>query len=142
MRVARASYAGKALSERYRAPRAARLADEMRLNGSEPPTLREERGTADDGKTRGKFERGAGAWLRRAACLHEDPELFFPKGYGLYASVELEWARQVCDKCPVSTECLLLALATEETEGMWGGKSPEERRILKKTGGWRQLVAE
>jgi len=67
-------------------------------------------------------------WRRAAACLGTDPELFWPDtGY----STE---AQTICDGgpttpgCPVKTECLRYALATGQTEGIWGGLSPAERQ--------------
>lgn len=37
-------------------------------------------------------------------------------------------AKQVCRGCPVRRECLEHALAARETDGVWGGLTPEERR--------------
>lgn len=37
-------------------------------------------------------------------------------------------ARSICETCPVITECLALGL--DEEEGIWGGRLPEERRLL------------
>jgi hypothetical protein len=34
----------------------------------------------------------------------------------------------VCDSCPVAEQCLAHAIEHNETSGMWGGWTPEERR--------------
>ncbi|MDH2429629.1 WhiB family transcriptional regulator [Sphaerisporangium sp. TRM90804] len=68
------------------------------------------------------------AWLRRAACLSEDPELFFPisaKGPG---HTQLERAKAVCHRCPVQATCLDYAMDTGQEYGIWGGTDPDERR--------------
>lgn len=67
----------------------------------------------------------AATWRRDAACLDEDPELFFA---GDDASVAA--AKQVCARCPVRSECLETALAVNEMHGVWGGMAEGERRRL------------
>ncbi|MFJ4713983.1 WhiB family transcriptional regulator [Streptomyces sp. NPDC088785] len=69
-------------------------------------------------------------WLDWAACTHEDPELFFPVGSAGPAVQDAEAAKQVCRRCPVVTECLDWAVATGQTNGVWGGTSERERARL------------
>ncbi|MDL2078614.1 WhiB family transcriptional regulator [Streptomyces sp. GXMU-J15] len=69
-------------------------------------------------------------WLRRAACVDEDPELFFPVGRSGPALREAADAKRVCAGCPVSTQCLDFALHTGEVAGIWGGTCEEERAVL------------
>ncbi|NGO45459.1 WhiB family transcriptional regulator [Streptomyces sp. YC419] len=69
-------------------------------------------------------------WLRRAACADEDPELFFPVGTTGPALHEVEAAKEVCARCPVSYQCLTWALDTGQTSGVWGGTCEEERAAL------------
>ena len=38
-------------------------------------------------------------WRHRAACLDEDPELFFPIGNTGPALLQIEEAKQVCRRC-------------------------------------------
>jgi len=62
-----------------------------------------------------------------ANCRDHDPDLFFPPpnvwdGY--------EVARTICADCTVREECLEMALAENLTHGMFGGKSPGERRDI------------
>jgi len=40
-------------------------------------------------------------WRHRAACLSEDPELFFPIGNTGPALAQIEEAKKVCARCAV-----------------------------------------
>jgi WhiB family transcriptional regulator, redox-sensing transcriptional regulator len=71
-------------------------------------------------------------WLDRAACLEEDPELFFPIGTTGHAVRQVELAKAVCGGCGVRGECLDWALATAQDAGVWGGLSEEERRTIRR----------
>lgn len=39
-------------------------------------------------------------------------------------------AKTYCKRCPVENECLISALINREQWGIWGGKTPTERRRL------------
>lgn len=67
-------------------------------------------------------------WRQRAACRHEDPDLFFPIGTSGPALLQTERAKAVCGRCPVREPCLEWAVNTDQTLGVWGGTSEEERR--------------
>ncbi|MFF8190687.1 WhiB family transcriptional regulator [Streptomyces bobili] len=71
-------------------------------------------------------------WRQRAACRHEDPELFFPIGTSGPALLQTEQAKAVCSRCPVRAQCLEWALETDQSLGVWGGRSETERRALKR----------
>ena len=71
-------------------------------------------------------------WRHRATCLTEDPELFFPIGNTGPAQQQTEEAKKVCERCEVINECLEWALRTGQDHGVWGGKSEDERRALKR----------
>ncbi len=73
-------------------------------------------------------------WLRSAACVGEDPELFFPVGTTGPALREIEEAKRVCARCPVTPECLDWALDNGPMSGVWGGTCEEERDALLRTG--------
>jgi WhiB family redox-sensing transcriptional regulator len=50
-------------------------------------------------------------WRHKAVCRDEDPELFFPpmeQRTGTLA--QIADAKLVCNRCPVTTECLTWAL--------------------------------
>ncbi|MGH8896870.1 MAG: WhiB family transcriptional regulator [Egibacteraceae bacterium] len=72
-------------------------------------------------------------WRDRAACLDEDPALFFPIGVTGPALDQTEQAKAVCRDCPVRAQCLDWALATGQDAGVWGGTSEDERRQLRRT---------
>ncbi|MDQ0687748.1 WhiB family redox-sensing transcriptional regulator [Streptomyces achromogenes] len=72
-------------------------------------------------------------WLRVAACVGEDPEMFFPVGTAGPALREAEAAKRVCARCPVSAECLSYALGSGQTSGVWGGTGEQERVALLRT---------
>lgn len=77
-------------------------------------------------------------WMGRAACRDLDPALFFPQrdentDRGDNYAPE---ARAACAGCPVAAECLMYALNNAERHGLWGGKSPKQRRTIR-----RQLIA-
>jgi WhiB family transcriptional regulator, redox-sensing transcriptional regulator len=71
-------------------------------------------------------------WRHRAACLEEDPELFFPIGNTGPALLQIEEAKAVCRRCEVVETCLRWALETGQDAGVWGGLSEDERRALKR----------
>lgn len=71
-------------------------------------------------------------WLDRAACLHEDPELFFPVGSTGPALRDEQAAKRICARCPVISECLSWALRTGQTSGVWGGTGELERAKLRR----------
>ena len=71
-------------------------------------------------------------WRHKAACLDEDPELFFPIGNTGPALLQIEEAKQVCRRCDVRDACLQWALEAGQDHGVWGGLSEDERRALKR----------
>jgi len=77
------------------------------------------------------------SWRNRAACLDEDPELFFPVGNTGPAVDQIEQAKLVCQRCEVIETCLNWAIDSRQDAGVWGGLSADERRALK----WRTARA-
>jgi WhiB family transcriptional regulator, redox-sensing transcriptional regulator len=69
-------------------------------------------------------------WADHAACLREDPELFFPNGNSGPALIQIEEVKAVCNRCPVVDACLRFALENGMTAGVWGGLTEGERRAL------------
>lgn len=69
-------------------------------------------------------------WVSQAACVTEDPELFFPVGTSGPALWQIEDAKQVCRRCDVIDACLEWALSAGEHAGVWGGRSELERQAL------------
>lgn len=60
-------------------------------------------------------------WRAKAACLDLDTELFFPSGSTGPALDQAEQAKAICQRCPVVTQCLEWALATNQDAGIWAG---------------------
>jgi WhiB family redox-sensing transcriptional regulator len=71
-------------------------------------------------------------WRDEAACLKENPELFFPIGTTGPAVGQVERAKRVCAGCPVRQDCLQWALSAGVDHGVWGGLDDLERRALKR----------
>lgn len=74
----------------------------------------------------GEYDDSDDDWGERAACIDEDPELFFPLS-GWSAD-----AKRVCARCPVTEQCLQFSLDTRSDDGVWGGLSEGERRSLRR----------
>lgn len=67
------------------------------------------------------------AWMAESLCAQVDPELFFPdKG------ASTKEAKKVCQKCPVTSECLEYAMSSDDRYGVFGGLSERDRRKLRK----------
>ncbi len=71
-------------------------------------------------------------WRDRAACLDEDPELFFPIGNTGPAIAQIEGAKVVCRRCEAVDTCLKRTNESGQDAGVWGGMSEDERRALKR----------
>lgn len=70
-------------------------------------------------------------WMLRAACRGMDPAIFYPTATGNGADgrgTNYDEARDTCASCPVTVECEAHALRWREEFGVWGAKSPKERR--------------
>jgi WhiB family transcriptional regulator, redox-sensing transcriptional regulator len=59
------------------------------------------------------------------------PDAYFPKKGDSGPSGELKWAKKMCQSCPVVNECLAYAVKYED-EGIWAGKSPVERKAIRR----------
>ena len=77
---------------------------------------------------------GAGRtdWRDDAACRQLDPDLFFPVSTSGASLMDIEAAKRVCQRCPVTTPCLRWALDLGQVSGIWGGTTEEERRALRR----------
>jgi WhiB family transcriptional regulator, redox-sensing transcriptional regulator len=58
-------------------------------------------------------------------CARRDPEIWFPDH-----AVGARKAKELCAGCPSKTPCLAFAVRHNITDGVFGGASPNERRIL------------
>jgi WhiB family transcriptional regulator, redox-sensing transcriptional regulator len=68
-------------------------------------------------------------WEMSAACRGMDTSAFYPadKERGVARRVREAKAKAICRQCPVITQCLQWAIATNEPWGLWGGQSRDER---------------
>ena len=73
-----------------------------------------------------------GEWWTLAACRSADPDLFFPISQSGPAAMQIRRAKAVCAQCAVRPECLRYALAADPLQGVWGGLSEEERRLMRR----------
>lgn len=69
-----------------------------------------------------------GEWADRGLCrTHPDPDLWFPE-----RGESVVEAKEICQVCPVRSECLEHAVRYGEKHGIWGGRSERERRRMRK----------
>lgn len=73
------------------------------------------------------------AWRQDAACVAVATETFFPIGLTGQALDQTRMAKRVCASCPVSNCCLEFALRTNQDHGVWGGRTEEERRTIRRS---------
>ncbi len=71
-------------------------------------------------------------WRELALCKDTSPELFFPVGNTGTALDAISLAKTVCHRCPSEEECLEYALDSNQDNGVWGGRSEEERRLIRR----------
>ncbi len=79
------------------------------------------------------------SWMSRGACQREDPELFFPGAGGGTAVIQVRAAKAVCGACAVRSPCLSFAIDTRQ-DGIWGGATADERRVLGSRASRRSLA--
>lgn len=87
------------------------------------------------------------AWQDDAACRHTDPSVFFPMPmptsmarHGRRKALrknKVKWQEKrdvviaaYCDTCSVEQECLEYALTLRINDGIWGGTTNDERRVI------------
>jgi WhiB family transcriptional regulator, redox-sensing transcriptional regulator len=73
------------------------------------------------------------SWRDHAACRDADPDLFFPISTTGPALHQVDQAKRICQACPVRTPCLNWALDHGQVTGIWGGKTEEERIVIRRT---------
>ena len=67
-------------------------------------------------------------WRAAGACMHTDPDLFFPISANGRALEQIAKAKALCAGCPVRQECLDFAYKHNVMHGIWGGTTPEDRQ--------------
>ncbi|MGW5537312.1 WhiB family transcriptional regulator [Streptomyces sp. NPDC004009] len=71
-------------------------------------------------------------WRDRAACVGEDPEIFFPLSDLMTPGAEASLARAICRRCPVIIDCRTWALDHGEDDGIWGATTAAQRRSIRR----------
>ncbi|MDR6974349.1 WhiB family redox-sensing transcriptional regulator [Streptomyces sp. 3330] len=71
-------------------------------------------------------------WRDQAACLGEDPEIFFPLSDIAAPGTEASLARAVCRRCAVLLACRDWALEHGEDDGIWGATTAAQRRSIRR----------
>lgn len=70
-------------------------------------------------------------WRAQAACAGDpSPEAFFAVGES--GSADTARVKSLCAACPVRADCLLYAVETAQTFGVWGGLDADERRLIRR----------
>lgn len=69
------------------------------------------------------------SWAQHAACIGKPPDWWYPTDGR--RTPEVLQALAICDRCPVQDECLRHAIRTNETDGIWGGRSERQRRRIR-----------
>ena len=72
------------------------------------------------------------SWRELAACTAHDPNLFFPVGDTGPALEQIAQAKQICAECPIKVECLTYAIESNQVNGVWGGTTEQERRLMRR----------
>lgn len=67
-------------------------------------------------------------WQLDAACLGDDQ----PNDWFIERDSDIDRALAVCAVCPVRVECLAHALANGEDVGIWGGKTQDDLRAIRR----------
>ncbi len=68
---------------------------------------------------------GEDAFYDEAACVGENPDLFFADG-GYKAAMD------ICERCPVKFECREFAVARPWLAGIWGATTANERDRIRR----------
>ena len=67
-------------------------------------------------------------WRSSGACRSADPDLFFPSAGRGQAERQIARAKMICAGCRVRRECLEFAMTHDQTYGIWGGTTVEDRQ--------------
>jgi WhiB family redox-sensing transcriptional regulator len=75
-------------------------------------------------------------WREKGACwgitISPETDYWYPEEDDEDKALKIETAKAICSQCPVLDECFEYALEYEDEFGIWGGKTPRERRAYKR----------
>ncbi|WP_229675954.1 WhiB family transcriptional regulator [Hoyosella rhizosphaerae] len=63
--------------------------------------------------------------VRALPCHQEDPDLWFSAN-----PADLEYAKALCNSCPLKAHCLASALERQEPWGVWGGEIFDQGTVV------------
>ena len=74
------------------------------------------------------------AWMKDAACIGTDPDLWFEPGAESGQARQRREARTraICGGCPSRIPCLDFAVSQPDLAGFWGGVTEEGRRHMRR----------
>ena len=72
---------------------------------------------------------GVPTWRDDAVCRGFEISVFFPDESDAAA---ITHAKEICGTCPVRQDCLSYAVEHNQTDGIWGGTTRQERRRLRR----------
>lgn len=78
--------------------------------------------------TRTQWQGSPTAEPREPACDSAHARLFFPVQGTALRDGQIRAAKGICGRCPVRSDCLSMGM--DESDGIWGGTTPAERRSL------------
>lgn len=67
-------------------------------------------------------------WMEEALCKRIDNSFWYPPLDSSTPEAYYSIGRELCHRCPVWKDCLTAGI--NETWGMWGGLTPQERTVL------------
>lgn len=72
------------------------------------------------------------AWQQKGLCREVTSDIFFYEDQerGENKQARISQARAICSICPVKNECLEFSIRTNQSHGMWGGLTQDERKEL------------
>lgn len=71
----------------------------------------------------------------------EDPDTWFPKGWGDQHREQIQNAQYGCSRCPITEQCLEEALTDGDEHGIRGGLTPNQRARIRGTARIRRKPA-
>jgi WhiB family transcriptional regulator, redox-sensing transcriptional regulator len=69
------------------------------------------------------------SWWDLAACRSADSELFFAVS-STAGEADVARAKAFCARCHIRQRCLDYAVDSHQADGVWGGTSEDERRLI------------
>jgi len=74
------------------------------------------------------MSKAEGGWMRDANCRDMDINLWFPT----VGKMPDPFVIEVCNTCSVQTECLDYAIVNVIDDGIWGGRTSNQRKRIRR----------